>query len=1111
MIRSRLLSLCFILYPFLLSAQAYDTTSYDIRFVAYDIGMWNSGPTDILPAINKDFSFSWDESVSVGGMESVLGMDFGAEFYGKTAGTVGMGFYMSEINGGMIDSIVYPIKIEFLIPEAADIRAGQTIRILSNVEVNEEQMPSIETTFPMEGKIGVSMLVDLETDLGLEVCAFDACLDMNPKSLHNCVGDIMDFTFDEPLLEISTLGPKPQITVPELGPVPCLPDLSFHIPCVGKYDPFGDFNYWPSTRVFSPFPIEFNPTVTLKSKHPLSKYQTCLKDTANSFDDCVNAKNVYKTLKGKTVLKDFLKGYMTLPFIDTLYTTATRNRLVSVGSDEALSMSFYPAMLVGGGKFLDGSLRFPIPCTGGDIFASYMLASPSVSLQAELKQEMTFDAAVVVTLELPAELSYRVKDKSGRLIKSGNSDRISYEVGNDLFVDFPCSYEYIDFKPTFRVENKLNNRTYTSIGMDGRFKALEVGIGMDDITVVPEITLCIPNPFGDDWCTTIPAVTFGFDASVGPLIDVSISQFMSDPDDMELDIDIFNESWEVQSFQQIPAGFFRVAPTRFTTHVEADTIECFGTESGLLEAMNQGGSPPFSYLWSDKSTGKQAPDLAAGDHYVRVTDANGCVAFNGAKIYEYPELLILEEKLRDPECYGETTGGISFLVEGGRPPYSYAWSNGSNATVQEALPAGSYSVTVSDANACRENAEFELLQPPELTAYVNHKRDLLCNGVNTGSIKLNVSGGTPGYDFHWSNGAISKDVDSLYAGLYRVKVVDRNNCFVELEQQVGEPPLLELDIELHRPVSCFQGYDGELLANIRGGVEPYDIAWYGPRHQFNHYDPVLTGLAEGTYQVALYDANACYRLDTFYLESPAIPFSSTLTEHHLSCKGASNGRFELDISGGQAPYSFSWSDGSTNRNRQGLAAGPYSVEIRDAMDCLTHNNMVLLEPPALKASFSMTAVSCPGQEDGALEVFPKGGTPPYAFSWSSGSLEQLAAGLAPGEHSLLLSDSRGCTEAMAHEVEVDGSQCFDIPNSFTPNGDGYNDTWVLKDISITYPAHLVHVISRTGNVLYAPERGAYQPWDGTFKGSDVPGGTYFYIIDPGDGREPLQGTVTIVR
>ena len=1106
-----LLIFLFVCLPVFLSAQNYDTTSYNIKFVAEDEGMWNSGSTDLLPPMNKEYSFSWNESKSVGNIKSVLGMDFGARLYGKTAGKIGLGYYMSGINGGKIDSVIYPINIEFIVPKAENIRAGQTIKIVSNIKVDDTRRPSIETTFPLEGKAGVKMVFDLETDLELKVCAFDACLNLNPENLHSCVSDIMDFEFNKPILEINTLNSNPRVTVPDLVDIPCIPNLGFTIPCIGRYNLIGDFNYWPSTQEISFFPVEFGLHRTLKSKHPLSQYAKCIADTSKSPEDCFSIGNLSQTIRGATKLDDFMTGYFSLPFIDTLYTTVNSNRLFSRGSDTALSMEFKPLNLIAAGKFHDGRFEFPIPCSGKNFYASYMLIRPTMKLDALARQDLSFDAKVVVSLELPAKLSYKVTDKSGKVLQSGNDNIISYEVGNDLYVDFPCNFEYIDFKPTFKVKNKFTNRTFVSLNMDGQLKALQMGVGMEEITVVPEIELCIPNPFGDDWCTTIPAVKFGFEASVGPLINESISKYMSNPEDMNLEIDIFNDSWEIKSFQQIKTPSFRVAPTRFTVSIDPDTILCFGSKEGVLQPEINGGTPPYSYVWSDNSTASSASGLPAGEYYLRVRDKNGCEAFNGTKVFEYPTLEFINSRSTDPECFNFATGSISCEAAGGKPPYAYLWSDGSIGTQLQNVMAGEYKLRITDKNGCSILKDYILNQPPELKAYVNQKSDVFCQGENTGSICVNASGGVPGYDFHWSDGAISQNADSLYAGDYTVKITDRNNCSFILTETITEPPLLNAAIEVQKAISCYKGNDGELFANVSGGTGPYDITWYDPGHALNNKTTTLTGLSEGLYQAEIYDANGCYRLDSFYFKSPEEPFRSELKETHLSCNNSQDGMFTLMVSGGTSPYHFLWSDGSDEQNRQGLAAGQYKVTIIDAHECTTFNNMVLLEPYPLKGKFAMTRASCEGESDGSLEFFPEGGTPPYIFNWSNGNTSEIATGLETGVYSVQVTDAKGCMETFENEVQLDGTNCFDIPNAFSPNGDGYNDSWVIKNIRTLYPEHRVRIFTAQGNILYDSGTGGYIPWEGRYKDEDVPSGTYFFIIDFGNGNDAVKGSLTIIR
>lgn len=1100
-----------------LFAQEYDTTKYNMTFISEEFDMWG-GTTYKLPAINKRFGFGWDEEETLGGIESVLGMDFGVEFYAKTFGDIGFGFYMSDIGTGWIDSVTYPINVQFIVPKAEFISPGQTIKISSIVTVDENEGPAVETTFPLEGKAGVTLTLNLETDLHLKACAFDQCLTLDPKALDptQCLADsVMDFTFDRSVLELSTLNSNPRATIPALTTIPCLPSLDFYLPCVGNRSLYSLFGFdqalekWPSTETLDFFPIEFGVARTVTSTHPMSAFMRCRKDTTMSYAACEALRQ--SKIRTTSTLDNFLEGSFSIPFVSEFTPTIQGNILNSRGYDEILDMKFSPLNLTPVSKFLDGELRLPIPCTGGDIFASYMLFRPSVTLDVLAHQDFKLDAKVMVTLELPAPLNYRVEKQDGTLVTSGLDSIIHYRIGNDLYIDFPCNYEFMDFKPTFTVDNQFTNRTYTSLAFDGIVEALEFGIGMDDVTIIPEIELCIWIPFHGTECATIPAVTFEFELSVGPLITASLTDFMPNSDDLTLEIDIFKKTWEIDNFPTIETGSFRVAPSRFLAFVEPDTIMCNGQTAGELYAEINAGTPPFSYEWSNNTNSPIASNLPAGDYYVKVTDKNGCSAFNGATVFEFPELFIDVLDTIHPECFGDETGSIRVQGIGGNPPFTYAWSNGATSSSIGNLPAGEYSVTVSDANDCSVSQNFIIHEPTELISYINNTTNLLCNGVNTGSIMLNVSGGVPGYDFHWSNGAISQNIDSLLAGTYSVTVIDRHNCQTVSSADITEPELLVTTIEMPQPISCYRGDNGSLFANTTGGVEPYSFVWYSPQYTINNTTATLTNLKEGLYQMELTDANGCYRRDSFYLNAPQVKFESVLTETHLSCKESNDGAFELAVSGGTPPYSYVWSDGATEKNREGMEAGQYKVTITDAMGCFTYNNMVLLEPFEINGAFTMKKVSCDGELDGTLEFIPNGGTPPFTFHWDYGQSVSLAANLPQGMHTVLVTDANDCSKEFEYELLVDGSDCFDVPNAFSPNGDNYNDTWVIKNLTAMYPNHTVKIFTQQGYVLYNSNGSAYEPWNGKNKGIDVPSGTYYYVIDLGDGSEELKGTLTIVR
>lgn len=1106
---------------FLTTAQNFDTTYYNIRFVSEQESMWNTHSAYTLPPFSKTYTFSWDMKQRIGGIESVVGMKFGAEMFARTKGTIGMEFYMSDIGVGTIDSVVYPMDIEFIVPDAADIRAGQTILIQSKVKVTDTHKPTIETTFPVEGKVGVKMIMDLVTDLNFSMCAFSECVRIDPKSLTACslpgggtfgVKDIMDFKFNKPILEINTLNSNPRIIIPAYTTIPCAPDLSINIPCKGKHNLIGDYTQrWPSTRTIEIFPIEFGAHRTLRSKHPKSFYiEKCLLDPATTVAQCNDYKDIFQAIKGDTKLSDFLVGAFTMPFIDTLYTTISGHNLRATGSDSTLAMTFKPLNLVAAGKFANGRFDLPIPCTGASFYANYMLIRPEVTLDAIAKQRFDFNGIVVVELVLPVKLKYMVK-KDDKITKQGNDSIIVYEVGQDLYIDYPCNYEFIDFNPTFRVLNSITNKTSVSLNFDGTVKMLEVGIGMSEITVVPEIKIHIPVPFTDGYTITIPSVKFGFDVSVGPLVNAKVSKFMSNPNDLQVEIDIFNKTWEIASFQQIKTPAFRIAPTRFNTTVNPDTIACFGQTSAQLTAIVSGGTPPYTYLWSNSAQTQSISNIPAASYYVKVTDKNGCSTNNGASVFEYPQLQIYTHEVRNPSCFGYSNGAIHIEISGGRPPYTYTWSHGANSSSAENLLAGTYKIIVTDYYNCSVEQEYILTQPSLLTSSVSKITNVDCKNEATGSIQINVSGGVPSYDFEWLHGAISQNVENLLAGDYSVIITDKNNCTTTSVASIIEPQQLQAAIEVSKPISCYKGSDGELFANITGGAPPYSITWYNPRNKLYSDVAVLSQVFEGVYQLEVYDSHNCYKRDTLVIFAPQERFASELVETHVSCNNASDGEFKISVFGGTPPYTFVWSDGALEQNRTGLSAGKYNVVITDSKQCVTYNNMVILEPFPLQAQFTMKQVSCDGEHDGQLQVFVTGGTAPFNYVWSNGHNESVASNIPQGPHTVWVTDTRGCEKEFEYVVTVDGSKCFDIPNTFSPNGDNYNDTWIIKNISAMFPNNKVEIFSQNGDIVYSSETHGYEPWDGTRNGTNVPSGTYYYVIDLGNNSQVLKGTITIVR
>jgi len=142
--------------------------------------------------------------------------------------------------------------------------------------------------------------------------------------------------------------------------------------------------------------------------------------------------------------------------------------------------------------------------------------------------------------------------------------------------------------------------------------------------------------------------------------------------------------------------------------------------------------------------------------------------------------------VNEPNCYGVNTGSISLSLVGGTAPYSYAWSNGSTTAVQTNLAAGSYGVTVTDANSVTATYTIVLAEPFQLNASTSTS-NVTIHGGHNGYIDLNVDGGTPGYSYDWSNGATTQNLTGLSSGTYTVTVTDAEGCTTITSKTITQP------------------------------------------------------------------------------------------------------------------------------------------------------------------------------------------------------------------------------------------------------------------------------------------------------------------------------------
>lgn len=437
-------------------------------------------------------------------------------------------------------------------------------------------------------------------------------------------------------------------------------------------------------------------------------------------------------------------------------------------------------------------------------------------------------------------------------------------------------------------------------------------------------------------------------------------------------------------------------------------ISCANCADGSINTSVTGGTAPYTYIWVNQQTienlksmgldkhgasinlstiGTLGPttanvnSLRQGDYAVIITDANRCRTINGAGLKETPKDLDMQvfiEPKRKKEktnisCYGGADGEIDVTVIGGMAPYTYAWSNGSNADTLKNIGAGTYSLTVTDnKNRTWSSKLITLYQPDQFGVYLKKSKffdgyyNISKSGGNDGAVRAWVKGGNPPYNFMWSNDSTSQTIEDLTAGTYNLTVTDNSGCAVTASATLVEPTALSI-VSIISPlhngynVSCAKGEDGVINLTIAGGVPPFKYIWSNGSFRQN---PVK--LRADDYEVRVIDANGWEVVGQITLTEPH-PLDLQLTTsnyngNNISCFGCANGTITTNVIGGTAPYTYSWKsdpptiNGQTTANLSSLDVGNYYVSVTDANGCATENKTGLSQPANIGWDFGGNTV-----------------------------------------------------------------------------------------------------------------------------------------------------------
>ncbi|MEY3052897.1 MAG: hypothetical protein RLY31_2682 [Bacteroidota bacterium] len=350
---------------------------------------------------------------------------------------------------------------------------------------------------------------------------------------------------------------------------------------------------------------------------------------------------------------------------------------------------------------------------------------------------------------------------------------------------------------------------------------------------------------------------------------------------------------------------------------------------GKAAARAKGGTGNYRYAWDNAESAAQAVRLAPGTRQVTVTDANGCTAVASVDITE--NILPLSADLAITaaiRCHDTREGAITVMVSGGKPPYRTTWSDGQPGMTAEGLPAGTYTVTVTDALGTQLTRQQLLEAPAPLLLNARVEAPASTDGTD-GRATAEASGGSRPYVYEWDNGERETLAVRLSPGQHSVNVRDDAGCTATATVAVTENILpLQGRITQTADIRCAGESTAALAISADGGKGPYRFNWSDGQE-----GPVLDGLPAGSYKVVVTDALGTTTSLSAQVKAPD-PLEITITKTRpATTLNQANGKAFVRSLGGTGDLSYQWDNGEAVPDAIALAAGPHTLTVRDANGC----------------------------------------------------------------------------------------------------------------------------------------------------------------------------------
>ncbi len=376
--------------------------------------------------------------------------------------------------------------------------------------------------------------------------------------------------------------------------------------------------------------------------------------------------------------------------------------------------------------------------------------------------------------------------------------------------------------------------------------------------------------------------------------------------------------------------------------------------------------------------------------------------------------------------------------------------------------------------------------------------DATC-GMATGSATVNATGTGP-FNFSWNTGLMvigsTSTLANIASGNYSVNIEGANGCSIDTTLTINDTGGAVVDSTQKVNVSCNGANDGSVTVFLSGGTAPYSYNW-------SNMDTTQTAsnLAPGSHTVTITDAANCVTTFSTSISQPVALDVILGMKTDVKCFGDMDGTATVTGTGGTTPLTFSWSNGATGSSVSTLAAGMHSVYVTDDNGCVDSLNLSISQPSQL-TSTAGAVNSIMGLTTGRAWVDVMGGTPPYAYFWSTGASSDTISNVGPGSYDVTITDANGC-------IQLDTAVVGEDPNGIEEDLAAGISSWEVfpnptsEDVQIRMELdkmQSIHIDLFDMNGRLIERQSAHaQSWQGSFRLQDLAAGLYLLRVSTSQG------------